>query len=248
MGQNRRGRKQRDNGMHARILAVEDDDALRNLLEYNLEKKGFEVRTVSDGAEALVVVEEDAPDLIILDWMLPKLSGLEVCRQLRKARDTRDIPVIMLTARGEEGDRVRGLDTGADDYLVKPFSMAELASRVRAVLRRSGSAPGTDTLSFADITIDRTRMRVTRGSRIVPLGPKEFRLLEFLMRRPGRVYERDQLLDRVWGIGVYVESRTVDVHVGRLRKALNREGEQDPIRTVRSAGYAFDETYEPARA
>ncbi len=233
--------------MRARILAVEDDDALRNLLAYNLEKKGFEVRTASDGAEALIVVEEAPPDLIVLDWMLPETSGLEVCRQLRNAKDTREIPVIILTARGGEDDRVRGLDTGADDYLVKPFSMAELASRIRAVLRRAGSNSGADTLSFADITIDRTRMRVTRGSRIVPLGPTEFRLLEFLMRRPGRVYERDQLLDQVWGTEVYVESRTVDVHVGRLRKALNRKGEQDPIRTVRSAGYAFDETYEPTR-
>ena len=232
--------------MRVRILVVEDDDALRNLLSYNLQREDFEVSAVSDGDDVLGVVQDETPDLVILDWMLPGTSGLEVCRQLRSKRTTRNLPIIMLTARGSEQDRVRGLDIGADDYLVKPFSMSELTSRVRAVLRRSGAVPDSDTISIADITVDRAKMRVRRGSRMIKLGPTEFRLLEFLMQRPGRVYSRNQLLDRIWGRDVHVESRTVDVHVGRLRKALNQSGQPDPIRTVRSAGYSFDETYGPA--
>ncbi len=229
--------------MCAKVLIVEDEEAISALLSYNLEKEGFSVAISADGEDAMLNVRESRPDLILLDWMLPNVSGIELCRQLRGQMETREIPVIMLTARGEEEDRVRGLMTGADDYVTKPFSMTELVARMRAVLRRASPAVAGDVASFADIVLDRQLCRVRRGERDVHLGPTEFRLLDVLMQRPGRVFSREQLLDRVWGQDVYVESRTVDVHVGRLRKALNRRGDKDPIRTVRSSGYALDETY-----
>ncbi len=229
--------------MGARVLVVEDEAALSELLSYNLTKEGFEVRVSADGEDALIAVDEQKPDLVLLDWMLPSVSGIEICRQIRARAETRDIPVIMLTARGEDEDRIRGLNTGADDFVTKPFSMSELVARMRAVLRRTNPMVAGDVASFADITLDRETCRVRRGQRDVRLGPTEFRLLDALMQRPGRVFSREQLLDRVWGTDVYVEIRTVDVHVGRLRKALNRRGEKDPIRTVRSSGYALDETY-----
>ena len=227
--------------MPRRILVVEDDDALCTLLEYNLDAAGFEPVVVRDGDEALLRLREETFDLAILDWMLPGLSGIEICRRLRAMPETRALPVIMLTARGEEDDRVRGLDMGADDYVTKPFSVSELLARIRAILRRGGA--GDDAMKAGDISLDAGTRRVHRAGREVHLGPTEFRLLETLMKRPGRVYSREQLLDLVWGRDVYVEARTVDVHVGRLRKALNRAGEADPLRTVRAAGYAFDETY-----
>ncbi len=222
------------------VLVVEDEDALATLLQYNLEKEGYRVALAGDGEEALMQVEERQPDLVVLDWMLPKVSGVEVCRRLRSRAETRNLPVIMLTARGEESDRVRGLDTGADDYLTKPFSMAELAARMRAVLRRIRPGLAEDRVLRGDLVIDRVAHRVKRGEREVHLGPTEFRLLDHLMQHPGRVFSREQLLDAVWGSDVYVEVRTVDVHIGRLRKALNRDDEADPIRTVRSAGYSLD--------
>lgn len=222
------------------ILVVEDEDALATLLHYNLEKEGYEIGVASDGEEALVQVDERQPDLVVLDWMLPKVSGIEVCRRLRSRAETRNLPIIMLTARGEESDRVRGLDTGADDYLSKPFSMSELSARIRAVLRRIRPGLAEDRVGRGDIVIDRVAHRVKRGGRDVHLGPTEFRLLDYLMQHPGRVFSREQLLDAVWGSDVYVEARTVDVHIGRLRKALNRDIDDDPIRTVRSAGYSLD--------
>jgi two-component system, OmpR family, phosphate regulon response regulator PhoB len=229
--------------MSAKILVVEDEEAISQLLVYNLEREGFRVNLAPDGDEALVAVAETRPDLVLLDWMLPNVSGIELCRQLRTKGDTREIPIIMLTARGEEEDRIRGLDMGADDYVTKPFSMSELVARMRAVLRRTAPALAGDVATFADIVLDRQACRVRRGKRDIHLGPTEFRLLDVLMQRPGRVFSREQLLDRVWGNDVYVEVRTVDVHIGRLRKALNGPGDQDPIRTVRSSGYALDETY-----
>ena len=222
------------------VLVVEDEDALATLLQYNLEKEGYDVRLAPDGEEALTAVDERAPDLVVLDWMLPKVSGVEVCRRIRSKPATRNLPVIMLTARAEESDRIRGLDTGADDYLTKPFSMAELAARIRAVLRRIRPGLAEDRLQQGDITVDRVAHRVRRGGREVHLGPTEFRLLDHLMQHPGRVFSREQLLDAVWGSDVYVEVRTVDVHIGRLRKALIDGEESDPIRTVRSAGYSLD--------
>lgn len=229
--------------MRARILVVEDEDALGALLDYNLTHAGYSVRHCSDGDEALLALTEETPDLAILDWMLPGVSGIEICRRIRARPETRDLPVIMITARGEEEDRVRGLDTGADDYMTKPLLMTELTARIKAVLRRTRPTLAGDTASFGDITLDREVRRVHRAGREVHLGPTEFRLLDCLLQRPGRVFSREQLLDLVWGRDVYVEARTVDVHVGRLRKALNRRGECDPIRTVRAAGYALDETY-----
>jgi two-component system, OmpR family, phosphate regulon response regulator PhoB len=229
--------------MSAKVLVVEDEEAISQLLAYNLEREGFRVDVAPDGDEALVAVSEARPDLVLLDWMLPNVSGIELCRQLRARGDTREIPIIMLTARGEEDDRIRGLDRGADDYVTKPFSMSELVARMRAVLRRTAPALAGDVATFADIVLDRQACRVRRGKRDVHLGPTEFRLLDVLMQRPGRVFSREQLLDRVWGHDVYVEVRTVDVHIGRLRKALNAPGDRDPIRTVRSSGYALDETY-----
>ena len=222
------------------VLVVDDEDALSTLLQYNLEKEGYDVTVAADGEEALILVDERLPDLVVLDWMLPKVSGIEVCRRLRSRPETRNIPIIILTARGEETDRIRGLDTGADDYVVKPFSMTELTARIRAVLRRIRPGLAEDRIRHGDIVIDRVAHRVRRGGREVHLGPTEFRLLDYLMQHPGRVFSREQLLDAVWGSDVYVEARTVDVHVGRLRKALNLEAELDPIRTVRSAGYSLD--------
>ena len=222
------------------ILVVEDEDALATLLKYNLDKEGHRVVVAADGEEALMVIDERQPDLVVLDWMLPKVSGIEVCRRLRAKPETKNIPVIMLTARGEESDRVRGLDTGADDYIVKPFSMSELAARVRAVLRRIRPGLADDRIRHGDLVIDRVAHRVKRDGKEIHLGPTEFRLLDYLMQHPGRVFSREQLLDAVWGSDVYVEARTVDVHIGRLRKALNRDLNTDPIRTVRSAGYSLD--------
>jgi two-component system phosphate regulon response regulator PhoB len=222
------------------VLVVEDEDALATLLQYNLDKEGYDVAVAGDGEEALLLAEERLPDLVVLDWMLPKVSGIEVCRRLRSRPETRNVPIIILTARGEETDRIRGLDTGADDYVVKPFSMTELTARIRAVLRRIRPGLAEDRIRHGDIIIDRVAHRVRRAAREVHLGPTEFRLLDYLMQHPGRVFSREQLLDAVWGSDVYVEARTVDVHVGRLRKALNQAEEQDPIRTVRSAGYSLD--------
>ncbi|HJS32885.1 MAG TPA: phosphate regulon transcriptional regulator PhoB [Alphaproteobacteria bacterium] len=227
--------------MKTQILIVEDEAALVELLRYNLEKEGFGVASAGDGEEALSVIAENPPDLVILDWMLPLVSGLEVCRQLRRKPETRELPVIMLTARGEEADRVRGLEGGADDYISKPFSPSELVARVRAVMRRARPAGGDDLLTYAGVVMDLASHRVLRDGRPVHLGPTEFRLLRYLMERPGRVYSREQLLDAVWGRDIYVEPRTVDVHIRRLRKALNGPADQDIIRTVRSAGYALDE-------
>ena len=226
--------------MTPHILVVEDEDSLATLLQYNLQKEGYSVTMAGDGEEALLLVDEKLPDLIVLDWMLPKLSGIEVCRRLRQRNETRNVPIIMLTARGEETDRIRGLDTGADDYVVKPFSMTELAARIRAVLRRLRPGLAEDRVRRGDIVIDRVAHRVKRGGLEVHLGPTEFRLLDHLMQNPGRVFSREQLLDAVWGSDVYVEARTVDVHIGRLRKALGVSETADPIRTVRSAGYSLD--------
>lgn len=223
------------------VLVVEDEDALATLLDYNLMKEGFRVERAADGEEALLRVAEEPPDLVVLDWMLPKVSGVEVCRQLRAGAETRRTPVLMLTARGEEADKVRGLDTGADDYVVKPFAMSELVARIRALLRRTRPELVDERLEYADLVLDRGRHRVTRGGKDIHLGPTEYRLLDFLMQRPGRVFSRERLLDAVWGANTYVEVRTVDVHVGRLRKALRQPGAPDLIRTVRSAGYALDQ-------
>jgi two-component system phosphate regulon response regulator PhoB len=228
------------------VLVVEDEAALATLLRYNLEKEGYRVFEARDGEEALLVADETQPDLVILDWMLPQLSGIEVCRRMRTRGHLRNTPIIMLTARGEETDRIRGLDTGADDYIVKPFSMSELHARIRAVMRRVRPSLVEDVIQVGEITMDRGSHRVRRAGRDIHLGPTEYRLLDQLMQHPGRVFSREQLLDAVWGSDIYVEARTVDVHVGRLRKALNEPGERDPIRTVRSAGYSFDETFASA--
>ncbi len=222
------------------VLVVEDEDALATLLDYNLMKEGFRVERAADGEEALLRVAEEPPDLVVLDWMLPKVSGVEVCRQLRAGAETRRTPVLMLTARGEEADKVRGLDTGADDYVVKPFAMSELVARIRALLRRARPELVDERLEYADLVLDRASHRVSRGGTDVHLGPTEYRLLDFMMQRPGRVFSRERLLDAVWGANTYVEVRTVDVHVGRLRKALRQSDSPDLIRTVRSAGYALD--------
>jgi two-component system, OmpR family, phosphate regulon response regulator PhoB len=222
------------------VLIVEDEAPLVTMLRYNLEKEGFAVRAAGDGEEALLQIAEHKPDAVLLDLMLPFVSGIEVCRQIRRAPETRSLPVIMLTARGEESDRVRGLNSGADDYVVKPFSPSELIARLRAVIRRAQPAGTDEVLRFADVSMDLAAHRVSRGGKPVHLGPTEFRLLRHLMRHPGRVFSREQLLDAVWGHGVYVEVRTVDVHIRRLRKALNTGGEDDIVRTVRSAGYALD--------
>ncbi|EKE78481.1 phosphate regulon transcriptional regulator PhoB [Oceanibaculum indicum] len=222
------------------ILIVEDEAAIVTLLSYNLEREGFQVLEARDGEEGLLLATERRPDLILLDWMLPLLSGIEVCRRLRRTPQTRSIPIIMLTARGEEGDRVRGLNAGADDYVTKPFSPSELLARVRAVMRRARPAADAETLRCGDIVMDIAAHKVKRGDRDVHLGPTEFRLLRHFLEHQGRVFSREQLLDSVWGADVYVEPRTVDVHIRRLRKALNEDAEGDPIRTVRSAGYALD--------
>ena len=229
-----------------RVLVVEDEEPLTLLLRYNLEAEGYEVDNVARGDEAEIRLREQVPDLVVLDWMLPGLSGIELCRRIRARRETERLPVIMLTARGEEGDRVRGLDTGADDYIVKPFSVPELVARVRALLRRAKPARIARLLVAGDLELDRDTHRVRRAGKELHLGPTEFRLLEFLMQSPGRVFTREQLLDGVWGRDVYVDARTVDVHIGRLRKALNRPRQPDPIRTVRTAGYSLDETFSEA--
>ncbi len=221
-------------------LIVEDEPALVELIKYNLAKEGYEVAVAGDGEEALLTIEERQPDIVLLDWMLPKLAGIEVARRLRSKASTRNLPIIMLTARAEETDRIRGLDVGADDYMTKPFSMSELTARIRAVMRRIRPALAEDVVVVGDISIDRAAHRVVRNEVEVHLGPTEFRLLDYFIQHPGRVFSREQLLDAVWGSDVYVETRTVDVHIGRLRKALSKGGGEDPIRTVRSAGYSLD--------
>jgi two-component system, OmpR family, phosphate regulon response regulator PhoB len=222
------------------VLIVEDQEALVTMLRYNLENSGFRVNSAGDGEEALVAAAEEVPDLILLDWMLPLMSGIEVCRQLRSKAETRNVPIIMLTARGEESDKLRGLDSGSDDYITKPFSPAELIARINAVLRRSKPELSSELLTFEDLAMDLAAHRVRRNGMDIHLGPTEFRLLRHLMQHPGRVFTREQLLDSVWGRDVYVEPRTVDVHIRRLRKALNHGGDEDLIRTVRSAGYSLD--------
>jgi two-component system, OmpR family, phosphate regulon response regulator PhoB len=229
--------------MTATILVIEDEEPIQILLRYNLESEGYRVRATAQGEDTMFLIDEERPDLILLDWMLPGISGIEVCRMVRTRPETRDIPIIMLTARSEEPERVRGLATGADDYLVKPFSVPELLARIKTILRRMNPDAVTDQLKAGDLVLDRRVKRVSRGPRDINLSPTEFRLLEQLMRNPGRVYSRAQLLDTVWGRDVDVDERTVDVHVGRLRKSLSRGREQDPIRTVRSTGYAFDERF-----
>ncbi|MEL6362614.1 MAG: phosphate regulon transcriptional regulator PhoB [Pseudomonadota bacterium] len=223
-----------------KVLIIEDDAPIATLLDYNLGKEDYETSVAVDGEEGLFKVDEFQPDLVIIDWMLPKISGIEVCRRLRSKSETRNIPVIMLTARAEEADRVRGLETGADDYMTKPFSTAELMARVRAVLRRIRPALVEDVVVQGDIKVDRAAHRVWRVDKEIHLGPTEFRLLDHLIQHPGRVFSREQLLNAVWGSDVFVEVRTVDVHIGRLRKALNKFDQGDPIRTVRSAGYSLD--------
>lgn len=227
--------------MIPKVMIVEDEEPLSLMLRYNLEAEGYAVDTVVRGDEAEVRLRESVPDLLLLDWMLPGVSGIELCRRLRSRELTRALPIIMLTARGEESERIRGLLTGADDYVTKPFSVPELMARVRAILRRSKPDLIATVLRAGDIELDREMHRVRRGGRELHLGPTEFRLLEFLMQSPGRVYSRAQLLDGVWGQAVFVDERTVDVHVGRLRKALGRG--RDPIRTVRGSGYSFDEAF-----
>jgi two-component system phosphate regulon response regulator PhoB len=226
--------------MRPLILVVEDETALVTLLRYNLEREGFRVIEARDGETAITMAEVERPDLILLDWMLPHASGIEVCRRLRRNPETGGTPMIMLTARGEEADKLRGLDSGTDDYVTKPFSPAELMARIRAVLRRTGTGFAGEVLEFENLIMDLASHRVRRGDRDVHLGPTEFRLLRHLLRYPGRVFTREQMLDAVWGRDVYVEPRTVDVHIRRLRKALNDQDEPDLIRTVRSAGYALD--------
>src|SRR5437868_9038398 len=229
--------------MSARILIIEDEEPLTLLLRYNLEAEGYEVDTSARGDEGETKLKESPPDLLVLDWMLPGMSGIELCRRLRARPDTERLPIIMLTARGEESERVRGLATGADDYIVKPFSVPELLARIRALLRRAKPERVAALLKAGDLELDRDTRRVSLTGRDVHLGPTEFRLLEFLMQSPGRVFSREQLLDGVWGHDVYIDERTVDVHVGRLREAIKRPHQSDPIRTVRGSGYAFDEMF-----
>ena len=221
------------------VLLVEDEPAQREVLTYNLEADGFRVTSAGDGEEALMLVDEVAPDIILLDWMLPNVSGIEVCRQLKNRASTRGVPIIMISARSEEVDRVRGLETGADDYVIKPYSVVELMARVRAQLRRTRPSTMGERLEYEDILLDSETHRVTRDGKLLKLGPTEFRLLSTFMEKPGRVWSREQLLDRVWGRDIYVDTRTVDVHIGRLRKALCQHGGTDPLRTVRGAGYAL---------
>lgn len=225
------------------ILIVEDEEPIALLLRYNLEAEGYRVTHAAQGDEAETLLREEVPDLVLLDWMLPGLSGIELCRRIRARQETQSLPIILLTARGEESERVRGLATGADDYVVKPFSVPELLARVRALLRRSSPNRIADILEAGDLQLDRNSHRVHRGQREIHLGPTEFRLLEFLMERPGRVFTRAQMLDHVWSMEADIDERTVDVHVGRLRKAINKPRERDPIRTVRGSGYSFDENF-----
>lgn len=222
------------------VLIIEDEEAIVTLLRYNLEREGFQVAVARDGEEGLAALSERRPDLAVVDWMLPYVSGLELCRQIRRRPETRHLPIIMLTARGEEADRVRGFEAGADDYVAKPFSPGEFVARVRAVLRRSQPAFGEETLAFGDVVMDLSSHRVRRGTTSIHLGPTEFRLLRYLMENPGRVFSREQLLDAVWGRDVFVGPRTVDTHIRRLRRALTAGGRRDPIRTVRSAGYGLN--------
>ena len=229
--------------MKPRILIVEDEEALTLLLRYNFEAEGYEVETAARGDDAEIRLKENAPDVVILDWMLPGVYGIELCRRLRARPDTKALPIIMLTARGEESERVRGLATGADDYIVKPFSVPELLARVRGLLRRASPERMANVLSWGDLELDREKRRVSRAGEPIELGPTEYRLLEFFLEHPGRVFSREQLLDSVWGRDIYIDERTVDVHIGRLRKLLNPGGEQDPIRTVRGAGYALDDRF-----
>ena len=226
-----------------RILVVEDDPSLGELLAYNLQAEGYVVDRAERGEEAELKLLESPPDLVVLDWMLPGVSGIEICRRLRARDETKSLPVIMLTARSEEAERVRGLSVGADDYVVKPFSVPELLARVRALLRRMSPERIAGRLSFGDLELDRENHRVRRAGRDIHLGPTEFRLLDHLLSKPGRIFTRAQLLDAVWGLSAEIDERTVDVHVGRLRRALSRGAEKDPIRTVRCAGYGLDETY-----
>jgi len=221
------------------VLVVEDEGAQREVLQYNLEAEGFAVVVADNGEDALMLVQEEQPDLMVLDWMLPKVSGIEVCRQVKADPATRSIPIIMLSARSEESDRVRGLETGADDYVVKPYSVVELMARLRTQLRRTRPASMGERLSFGDIILDAAEHRVFRAGQPLHLGPTEFRLLSTLMEKPGRVWTREQLLDRVWGRDIYVDTRTIDVHVGRLRKALMQNGGDNPVRTVRGTGYSL---------
>src|SRR3954470_3396709 len=232
--------------MKPTVMIVEDEASLVTMLRYNLEKEGYNVTEASDGEEAVTVADETPPDAVILDWMLPRMSGIEVCRQLRRKPETRHVPIIMLTARSEETDKVRGLNVGADDYMTKPFSMPELVARVRALLRRAKPSQAKGQLTFGDITLDLDAHRVSRGGKYVHLGPTEFRLLQYLMERPGTVFSREELLNGVWGADIYVEPRTVDVHIRRLRKALNVGDSADVIRTVRAAGYSLDANGEAA--
>jgi two-component system phosphate regulon response regulator PhoB len=234
--------------MKPKVLVVEDEEALSVLLRYNLESEGYDVETVNRGDEAEIRLKENLPDIVVLDWMLPGLSGIELCRRLRARTETQRLPVLMLTARSEEAERVRGLSTGADDYMVKPFSVPEFVARVRALLRRASPEQVSQQLKSGDIELDREKKRVHRGPREVHLGPTEFRLLEFLMMSPGRVFTREQLLNAVWGRDVYIDERTVDVHIGRLRKTLTRGREPDPIRTVRGSGYSFNERFAESAA
>ncbi len=224
---------------HPKVLLVEDEPAQREVLSYNLKSEGFDVVTAADGEEAMLLVDEETPDIIVLDWMLPGISGIEICRRIKSKSQTRSIPILMLSARSEEVDRVRGLETGADDYVVKPYSVLELMARVRSQLRRVRPSSVGQRLEYQDIVLDSETHRVTRSDNALKLGPTEFRLLSTFMEKPGRVWSREQLLDRVWGRDIYVDSRTVDVHVGRLRKALCVHGGEDPLRTVRGAGYAL---------
>ncbi|NIZ00345.1 phosphate regulon transcriptional regulator PhoB [Thalassospira lucentensis] len=227
--------------MDPTVLIVEDEAAIVTMLRYNLEREGMQVVEAGDGDEALKIMAETHVDLVLLDWMLPVMSGIEVCRQIRRKPESRDLPVIMVTARGEEGDRIRGLDTGADDYVTKPFAIGELLARIRALLRRSGPAQPQGQLIYSDIEMDLAAHRVSRNGKAIHLGPTEFRLLRYFLEHPGRVFSREQLLNAVWGPNIYVETRTVDVHIRRLRKALNDvKGTRDIIRTVRAAGYALD--------
>ncbi|MBL4666655.1 MAG: phosphate regulon transcriptional regulator PhoB [Sneathiella sp.] len=223
-----------------RILIVEDEPAMVELLRYNLESEGFEVSAALDGEEAMLSIEECAPDMVLLDWMIPKISGIEICRRIRRGTEFRNLPIIMITARGEENDRIRGLDVGADDYVSKPFSPQELLARIRAVLRRHNPDMSGDSVTVSDVTMDLAAHKVTRAGSALHLGPTEFKLLRFFMERAGRVLTREQLLDGVWGQNVYVEDRTVDVHIRRLRKVLNHDNGKDLIRTVRAVGYCFE--------
>lgn len=236
-------RNEKRNDRSPLVMIVEDDSAIAFLLIYNLESEGYIVEHIDNGDEAYLRIAENAPDLLILDWMLPGISGIEICRRLRANDKSRDIPIIMLTARGDESERVRGLSVGADDYVVKPFSTPELMARVRALLRRTKPERLSDKLILGDIELDRITMRVKRGTRQISIGPTEYKILEYLMEKPGRVFSRGQLVENIWGNSTEIDDRTIDVHIGRLRKALIRGREKDPIRTVRGSGYSFDETY-----